>query len=102
MKYELLIEKWLSNPPANESSDVVESVLVHYFGVECLKSKAGSSHQYRIKDLRLADLTQFAPFGYLSVPISGGQKVKKVYLKQIAQAVKYIEYLKSLKGSSDE
>ncbi len=99
MKYDKLIERWLTAPPSYESKDTVEKVLVHYFGEDCLKSKAASSHQYKVKDSRLAGLPPFAPYGYLSVPVCGGQRVVKVYLRQIAQAVRHIE---SLEDSSNE
>ena len=95
MEYNELIDKWLIATPATESADLVKKLLVHYFGEECVKSKAASSHQLRIKDTRLANLPAFAPFGYLSVPISGGQRVKKPYLKLIASAIKYIKELEA-------
>lgn len=99
MKYDKLMDKWLISPPSSEPIDVVENVLIHYFGNDCLKNKARSSHQYRINDIRPADLPQFAPYGYLSVPVKDGQRVIKVYLQKIAKAVKHIE---SLEGLEDE
>ena len=87
MEYDELIGKWSSRPPGTESAERVESVLTHYFGDAAVNRGVGSSHQYRIKDVRLAGLPGFGLGGHLVIPVSGGQRVKKVYLRRIALAV---------------
>lgn len=83
-----LIEKWYSNTPGDESADTVERLLVKYFGRSSVSRKRGGSHQLRIKHQGLADLPGFGIGGHLSIPIKGGSRVKKLYLKRIAQAIK--------------
>ncbi|MCL5105533.1 MAG: hypothetical protein M1133_15670 [Armatimonadetes bacterium] len=95
MDYDALIDKWLVSAPPTESSERVEAVLVHFFGESSIKRGAGSSHQFRIKDSRLADLPGFGIGGHLTIPVSGGQKVKRPYLKRIAQAVKHIRHVEA-------
>ena len=91
MKYSELVNRWFSAAPGYESADVVERVLEHYFGPESVKNNAGGSHQFRVKHRLLEDLPGFGIGGYLSIPISGGKRVKGYYLKRIAQAIKKIE-----------
>jgi len=88
MDYDKLIGRWSSRPPGTESADRVEALLIHYFGGAALNRGAGSSHQYQIKDARLAGVPGFGIGGHLVIPVSGGQRVKKVYLRRIALAVK--------------
>ncbi len=83
--------KWLDATPADESAGVVERLLKHHFGSDAVKRSAGGSHQFRIKHPALADLPGFGLGGYLSIPISGGQRVKGYYLRRIAQAIKRTE-----------
>ena len=91
MDYDDLIEKWRSAAPGDESASHVEVVLRHYFGADSVKKAVRSSHQFRIKDARLTDLPGFGIGGHLTIPISGGQRVKKVYLKRIALAIAHIK-----------
>ena len=88
------IEKWLNATPSDESADVVERALVTYFGSESVKKTSGS-HQFRIKHPALADLPGFGIGGYLSIPVTGGKRVKGYYLKRIAQAVRRMEEAES-------
>jgi len=90
MKDNRMIDSWLNSTPADAPADEVERVLVAFFGRDSVK-KASGSHQYRIKHPALADLPGFGIGGYLSIPISGGKRVKGYYLKRIAQAIQHLE-----------
>lgn len=91
MKDEHLIEKWLMSTPGDEAVDVVKGVLAHHFGEDAIRRKTGDSHQLRIKHPALANMPGFGSFGYLSIPVSKGQKVKGYYLRRIAQAIRRLE-----------
>lgn len=91
MNHKLLIEKWLSATPADESVDTVKVVLTRVFGNDAICKGTGDSHQLRIKHPALKEMPGFGPFGHLSIPVSKGQRVKGYYLKRIAQAAKRIE-----------
>ena len=94
MNNEGMIDRWLNATPADEPAHVVEQLLVAYFGRESVKKNA-SSHQYRIKHSALADLPGFGIGGYLSIPVTGGKRVKGYYLKRIAQAIRHMEETES-------
>lgn len=90
MKDARLIGKWLAGTP-DEAEEVVRGVLVRAFGQDAIRKGTGDSHQLRVKHPALGDLPGFEPFGYLSVPVSKGQRVKGYYLRRIAQAIKRLE-----------
>ncbi|MBI2843894.1 MAG: hypothetical protein HYX78_10885 [Armatimonadetes bacterium] len=91
MNQKLLIEKWLNNAPIDESVDVVKSVLLRFFGSDAICKGTGDSHQLRVKHPALRDLPGFGQFGHLSIPVTGGRRVKGYYLRRIAQAIKHLE-----------
>jgi len=91
MKDARLIEKWLTSTPGDEAVDVVRRVLIHAFGEDALCPNTGDSHQFRIKHPALADMPGFGPYGYLSIPVYKGQRVRERYLRLIAQAIKRLE-----------
>lgn len=97
MNRDRIVERWLNTTPSEESADVVERVLVAHFGSESVKKTSGS-HQYRIKHPALADLPGFGVGGYLSIPVTGGKRVKGYYLKRIAQAIQTLEGAESEQG----
>ena len=93
MRDDLLIQKWLSDTPAYESVRVVRGVLVRAFGEDAICKRSGDSHQFRVKHHVLAGLPGFGPFGYVSIPVANGQRVKGYYLRQIAIAIRHLEEL---------
>jgi hypothetical protein len=96
MKKESVISQWLNQTPDYASLKTVETVLHRVFGEDAICKKTGDSHQLRIKHPALAELPGFEPFGFLSIPVSKGQRVKGYYLRRIAQAVKHLEEIGKL------
>jgi len=59
------------------------------------------SHNIKIEDEGLADFPGSHPRGEMTIPITGGQRVKKYYLKRIIEAVEHIKAKKSQKENLD-
>lgn len=91
MKDTALVEKWLNDTPAFEAVEVVESLLLRYFGEDAQCKKTGDSHQLRIKHPLLANLPGYGQYGHLSIPVKNGQWVKGYYLRRIAQGIKRLQ-----------
>jgi hypothetical protein len=91
-KAEKRIQKWRHNPPQDAPVDEVEAVLKRYFAGS-YEQKTGS--HFFVKDKRLRGTSEFGPLGAFQIPVSGGQKVRKEYLKRLATAVEIIIDLES-------
>jgi hypothetical protein len=85
-KNEKKVQKWLHNPPTDEPVERVEAVLKHFFGTV----RKGATSHIVVQDTRLEGMDDIGPDNDFSVPIRGGQKVKKQYLRRIAEAVQYM------------
>ena len=82
-----ILEQWKLHTPKDEVKDTVIAVIEYYFSGKY--NQSGTSH-IMIKDKRLQEhgVTDIA--GVLTIPISGGQKVKGVYLKKLVKAIETI------------
>ncbi len=88
-KHEDRIEKWKGSNQNVPKSDL-EPVLDEYFpGWEEKKGK-GTSHRYKLKNSILANYSGY-PYGCLTIPISGGQSIKPVYMKKLVKAIAKIK-----------
>ncbi|HPP75731.1 MAG TPA: hypothetical protein PLU88_11470 [Armatimonadota bacterium] len=90
MDHKAVIEKWLVNTPVDEPVNKVKTILRRVFGEDAICKKTGDSHQLRVKHPLLKDVPGFDPYGYLSIPVHKGQRVKGIYLKRIAHAAMII------------
>lgn len=82
------LNKWLNNTPTDEPRDKVEAMLNRYFEGK-YEFKSGS--HIVVTDERLKGVPDYGPDGDFDVPVKGGQKVKGLYLKKIAQTIKLLE-----------
>lgn len=81
---------WRNQPQPSTTAETVEAMLVHFFSDNFTKATGAGSHQFRVSHPALFGHPHFVG-GTLSVPISGGQIVKPIYLKRIAEAIALIE-----------
>ena len=87
-KTEKRVHEWLQNAPTESPVDHVMAILDRYFP-DSMISRRGS--HITVKDKRLQGMKEFGPLGHLEIPVKGGQRVKREYLKKIAKAVELIE-----------
>ena len=81
--------------------ETVEATLKHYFGANFAKASGAGSHQFRVSHPALFGHPHFVG-GTLSVPVSGGQIVKAIYLKRIAEAVALVKEAEQQKAEQDD
>lgn len=93
-----MIEAWRTKRNPEETKETVEAILVHYFG-ERFEKAEGTSHQFRVSHPALYQHPHFVG-GTLSVPVKGGQSVKGIYLKRIAEAIAIIEQAAPAQGDA--
>lgn len=84
---EKLLDRWLNNTPQTAPVSEVEAILKYFFK-DRFRQK-GSSHIV-IRDERLHS-ADFGLLGEFSIPVSGGQRVKGLYLRRLAQIIQIIE-----------
>lgn len=91
---EKTLQRW--KKATEEKYKTVESTLF-YFGFRQVSSGIGSSHRiFEHEQLRKAyennpsELDHFGPMGQLTIPVTGGQKVKGRYLRYILEALEII------------
>ena len=100
-KRDKILASWKNQPQPNATVETVEAVLTHYFGNNFTKATGAGSHQFRISHPALFGYPHFIG-GTLSVPISGGQSVKPIYLKRIVEAISLIEEAETNDNNTDE
>jgi hypothetical protein len=81
------LENWKYRTPKEEVRDTVIAIIDYYFSGKYTQS---SSSHIMIKDKRLQEHGVTDIVGVLTVPISGGQKVKGFYLKRLVRAIEII------------
>lgn len=92
---EKVVQTWLTNTPRYAPVDQVEAILDYYFPGQVRKR---SSHRV-VNDARLAPHPGFEPNGEFTVCITGGQRVKGLYLERLARAIQIIQ---EIEGIEDE
>ena len=85
-----MLADWVNKPQPSVTVDSVEAMLLHYFGDNFKQATGAGSHQLRVFHPALFGHPHFVG-GTLSVPVSGGQTVKAIYLKRIAEAVALVK-----------
>lgn len=96
-KVEKRVEKWRTGKQP-VPKDSLESVLNHYFPGCWSKSGKGGSHIFKISHPVIAQMADSNLYGDLTIPVSGGQKVKPIYLKKLLKA---IDLLKEQESESE-
>jgi len=81
------IEKWRSSKQPVSKKDL-EPVLNYYF--PGWKSGKGTSHLYKLYHEKLINNTDYF-YGHFTIPVTGGNKVKYIYIKQLIKAIEIIE-----------
>jgi hypothetical protein len=79
-----LLTKWAYNTPREETKEKVISVLDRFF-VGLYECKTGSHIRVYHPDLK--GQPGFGPAGEFTVVISGGQRVKGLYVKRLAEVI---------------
>ncbi len=85
-KVEKRVEKWRTGKQPVPKDDL-ESVLNHYFPNYWNRSEKSGSHIFKISHPVIAQMVESNLDGDLTIPVSGGQKVKPVYLKKLVKAI---------------
>lgn len=88
-KVEKRLSKWLSATPTDVPVDEVLSILKRFFDG---KYEQKGSHIV-VTDKRLIGIPGYGPLGDFCVPVKGGQRVKGVYLKRLAETIDILEEL---------
>lgn len=100
-KHEKRYKDWKDNTPTLVRKEDVGSLLEEYFGNSFTQAQGGS-HQYRINHEALKEHPHMEG-GMLSIPVSGGQSVKKIYIKRIITAIDLLlEWEKTKENDGDE
>ena len=100
-KRDKILADWINQPQPNVTVETVEAMLRHYFGHSFVKATGAGSHQFRVSHPALFGHPHFVG-GALSVPVSGGQTVKAIYLKRIAEAVALVKEAEQKKAEQDD
>ncbi|MBW1896650.1 MAG: hypothetical protein JRI47_06295 [Deltaproteobacteria bacterium] len=87
-KYDKKLKKWLENTPTDVPKQQVVAVLDRCFSGQWRFLRG--SHIV-VQDDRLIGYPGYGPEGDFDIPVKGGQKVKGVYLKRLAQTIKLLE-----------
>ncbi len=83
-KAEKLFDKWSENLPKEARIQEVKTLLNSYF--EGQWDHDGTSHIV-VRCDKLKTLPDYQPFGEITVPVKGGQKVKGRYIKSLTKAI---------------
>ncbi|MBN1931450.1 MAG: hypothetical protein JW786_07570 [Desulfobacterales bacterium] len=89
-KAQKLFDQWVDNVPKDARVQDVKTFLNAYF--PGMWNQKGSSHMV-IRCDALKPFPDYQPYGEISVPVKGGQKVKGFYIKQLVKAVQLLKEL---------
>jgi len=87
-KLEKRIESW-RNSKQNVTKEEIEPILDKYFSGWI--KKGGSSHEYKLHHKKLIDIPPYGPGGHLTIPVTGGQSIKYIYIKNLLKAIDIIK-----------
>ncbi|MBU0712650.1 hypothetical protein KKA87_12150 [bacterium] len=93
-KVEKRVEKWRTGKQP-VPKDSLESILNHYFSGYWSQSGKGGSHIFKISHPVIAQMVDSNSDGDLTIPVSGGQKVKPFYLKKIVRAIDLLNQMEN-------
>jgi len=79
---------WKNNTPKTAPKHEVEAILEYYLPEN--NSWEGGSHIV-IQHDELLNEQQYKPFGQVSIPCSGGQRFKGVYLKELVKVLEILD-----------
>lgn len=87
-KVDKLLDKWLNNTPTDAPVNSVIAMIDRFFPDQW--EQKGSSHII-VWDKKLIGVPEYGPKGDFAIPVKGGQKVKKFYLKRLSSTIKLLE-----------
>lgn len=89
----------LKNPSYKQkiNKDDIIPLLNHYFPYQYQYEGTRGSHVYKIEAPELIDHPNCIE-GIYSIPVSGGKKIKPVYVKQLIKIIEYVELKRSEKN----
>ena len=100
-RIEKRLEKFC-NPNAKQDilRDDLNSILNHYFPGQWTFGETRGSHNYRVYHPRFKEFPdEYGSEGVLTIPTTGGTKIKFFYLKKLCKAIDLIKEEESEKGS---
>ncbi len=100
-KRDKILADWINQRQPNVTVETVEAILKYYFGANFAKATGAGSHQFRVSHPALFGHPHFVG-GTLSVPVAGGQNVKAIYLKRIAEAIALVKEAEQKKAEKDD
>jgi len=89
-KAQKIFELWADTIPKEARVQDVKTFLNTYF--KGMWDQKGSSHMV-VRCEALKTFPDYQPYGEISVPVKGGQKVKGFYIKQLVKAVQLLQEL---------
>ena len=89
-KAQKLFDQWSDNIPKEARVQDVKTFLNYYFP-DMWNQKRSSHIVVRCEGLKV--FPDYQPYGEISVPVKGGQKVKKFYIKALINAVNLLTEL---------
>jgi|GEM_PF-802705 len=98
-KAKKLFDEWGKNVPAEARKQDIITFLNAYF--PGMWDQKGSSHIV-IRCDKLKVSPDYQPYGELTIPVKGGQKVKGIYIKKLFNAANLLEGLKKLNEAKHE
>ena len=88
---ERLYISWIKNLPKEARVGDVKTLLNHFF--PGMWGQKRSSHVV-IRCEKLKSFPDYGPFGEISIPVKGGQKVKGFYIKRLVRAIALLRELR--------
>jgi hypothetical protein len=86
---EKLHEQWSKYCPPEVSVDEFD-IVIRYFLGEWLEVRTGTSHRYHVTHEALTWVSYNSGYRCLTVPVTGGRKVKAVYVRKVLNAIRDI------------
>jgi hypothetical protein len=84
-KAQKLFDQWADNIPREARLQDVKTFLNYYFS-DMWKQQKSSHIVVRCEALK--NISDYKPYGEISVPVKDGQKVKGFYIKRLVKAVR--------------
>lgn len=85
------LQRWRENPPRDVPVEEVDAVVKRYF--RQYHKKSGSHRVIRHPSLKNA--AEYGPKGEFTFSVEGGQRVKRPYLRRLAEAIAIIEEIEN-------
>ena len=85
------LETW-KNSKQDVPKEELHSVLNFFFGNQWSYGEKGTgSHNFKISHEKFKGHSDYGPDGNMTIPVTGGQRVKHWYLKNLLKAIEIIQ-----------